>query len=93
MLADFHRSPYESYEGEPPKRKAVEEVKEEQYSPWPLADRENSHSIRTSESPLEPEGREIYNAEQLVPGQASYQPYRYTHNIYVIVLINHTKHC
>ncbi|XP_012685853.1 T-box transcription factor 16 [Clupea harengus] len=74
---DFHRSPYESYEGEPPKRKAVEEVKEEQYSPWPLADRENSHSIRTSESPLEPEGREIYNAEQLVPGQASYQPYRF----------------
>ncbi|XP_076126544.1 T-box transcription factor 16 [Alosa pseudoharengus] len=75
--ADFHRSPYEAYDGEPPKTKEVEGVKEERYSPWPVADRENSHSMRTSESPLGPEGRDIYNTEQLVPGQTSYPPYRF----------------
>ncbi|KAL2092681.1 hypothetical protein ACEWY4_012479 [Coilia grayii] len=74
---DFQRSPYEGYEVEPPKRKEVEGVKEERYSPWPGAERDNGQSLRTSESPLGPEGRDLYNAEQLVPGQASYQPYRF----------------
>lgn len=68
----------------------MEGVKDERYSPWQVAgDRENSHSLRTAESPLEPEGRDLYNAEQLVPGQASYQPYRYTD---ITVLLTRTFH-
>jgi len=79
---DFQRSPYEGYDGEPARRKELElevgvGVKEERYSPWPGADRDSGSSLRNSESPLGPEGRDMYNAEQLVPGQASYQPYRF----------------
>lgn len=72
---DFCRSSYEGYDGEEgdmPKRKEVDGVKEERYSPW-AADRE--HSVRT-ESPAGADPRDIYNTEQLVPAPASYQPYR-----------------
>ncbi|XP_063051968.1 T-box transcription factor 16 [Engraulis encrasicolus] len=77
---DFQGSPYEGYDGEPARRKELEVglgVKEERYSPWSAADRDSGSSLRNSESPLGPEGRDMYNAEQLVPGQASYQPYRF----------------
>uniref|UniRef100_A0A8C9ZHS4 T-box transcription factor 16 n=1 Tax=Sander lucioperca TaxID=283035 RepID=A0A8C9ZHS4_SANLU len=73
---DFCRSSYEGYDGEEgdmPKRKEVDGVKEERYSPW-AADRE--HSVRT-ESPAGADPRDIYNTEQLVPAPASYQPYRF----------------
>lgn len=72
---DFCRSSYEGYDGEEgdlPKRKEGDDVKEERYSPW-AADRE--HSVRT-ESPAGADPRDMYNAEQLVPAPASYQPYR-----------------
>lgn len=72
---DFHRSSYEGYEGEQadlPKRKEGE-VKEEGYSPWG-PEREHGHSVQT-DSP--PGSRDVYNAEQMVPGPASYQPYRF----------------
>ncbi|KAM3867926.1 T-box transcription factor 16 [Diretmus argenteus] len=72
---DFCRSSYDGYhgDGDAPKRKAVDAVKSERYSPW-AADRD--HSIRT-ESPTGPETRDVYNTEQLVPAPASYQPYRF----------------
>ncbi|XP_056232407.1 T-box transcription factor 16 [Seriola aureovittata] len=73
---DFCQSSYEGYdgeEGELPKRKEVDVVKEERYSPW-AAERE--HRVRT-ESPVGADVRDMYNAEQLVPAPASYQPYRF----------------
>lgn len=72
---DFCQSSYEGYdgeEGELPKRKEGDAVKEERYSPW-AAERE--HRVRT-ESPAGADTRDMYNAEQLVPAPASYQPYR-----------------
>lgn len=75
VLSDFCRSSYEGYDGEeaePPKRKEGDSVKEERYSPW-AADRD--HRVRT-ESPAGADPRDLYNAEQLVPAAASYQPYR-----------------
>ncbi|XP_073322821.1 T-box transcription factor 16 [Pagrus major] len=72
---DFCRSSYEGYDGEEadlPKRKEGDSVKEEGYSPW-AADRD--HRVRT-ESPAGADPRDMYNAEQLVPAPASYQPYR-----------------
>lgn len=75
VLSDFCRSSYESYdgdEGELPKRKEGDAVKEERYSPW-AAERE--HGVRT-ESPAGGDHRDVYNTEQLVPGPASYQTYR-----------------
>ncbi|XP_068422553.1 T-box transcription factor 16 [Clinocottus analis] len=73
---DFCQSPYEGYDGEegdPPKRKEAEGVKEERYTPW-AADRELR--VRT-ESPTGADPRDMYNTEQLVPAPASYQPYRF----------------
>lgn len=75
VFADFCRSSYEGYdgdEGDLPKRKEVDAVKEERYSPW-AAERE--HSV-TTDSPAGTDTRDMYNAEQLVPAPASYQPYR-----------------
>lgn len=75
VFSDFCRSSYEGYEGEEgdlPKRKEGEAVKEERYSPW-AAERE--HSVRT-DSPAGADPRDMYNTEQLVPAPASYQPYR-----------------
>uniref|UniRef100_A0AAY4DLQ1 T-box domain-containing protein n=1 Tax=Denticeps clupeoides TaxID=299321 RepID=A0AAY4DLQ1_9TELE len=73
---DFRRSPCEIYDAEQPKRKDEEVVKEERYSPWAASEREHNHNLHT-ESPLGPDTRDMYNSEQLVPGQASYQPYRF----------------
>uniref|UniRef100_A0A673C7T0 T-box transcription factor 16 n=1 Tax=Sphaeramia orbicularis TaxID=375764 RepID=A0A673C7T0_9TELE len=73
---DFCRTSYEGFDGDDgdlPKRKEANAVKEESYSPW-AADRE--HGVRT-ESPTETETRDMYNTEQLVPAPASYQPYRF----------------
>lgn len=75
VFTDFCRSSYEAYEGEEgdlPKRKEVDTVKEERYSPWAP---EREHSVRT-ESPAGTDTRDMYNTEQLVPAPASYQPYR-----------------
>ncbi|XP_076026843.1 T-box transcription factor 16 [Genypterus blacodes] len=75
-IPDFCRSSFEAYEGEEgdlPKRKEAEAVKEERYSPW-SAERENG--VRTA-SPPGTDTRDMYNTEQLVPGPASYQPYRF----------------
>lgn len=75
-LSDFCRSAYEAYDGEEgdmPKRKEAEGIKQERYSPW-AADRE--HGVRT-ESPPGADHRDVYNTEQLVPAPASYQPQRY----------------
>ncbi|XP_029534866.1 T-box transcription factor 16 [Oncorhynchus nerka] len=75
---DFPRSSFEGYEGEQaelPKTKEEEVVKEERYSPWG-PEREHGHHVRT-DSPPGPDAREMYNAEQLVPAPASYQPYRF----------------
>ncbi|XP_037337295.1 T-box transcription factor 16 isoform X1 [Pungitius pungitius] len=76
LLSDFCRSSYEGYDGEGgdlPKRKEVDGVKEQRYSPW-AADREPS--VRT-ESPAGTDPRDMYNTEQLVPAPAAYQPYRF----------------
>ncbi|XP_041084684.1 T-box-containing protein TBX6L-like [Polyodon spathula] len=75
---EFRRPYYEGYEDDEvgvPKPKEGCPVKDESYSPWG-AGQDPSHNIRT-ESPLGTETREIYNAEQLVPAPASYQPYRF----------------
>uniref|UniRef100_A0A665UC01 T-box-containing protein TBX6L-like n=1 Tax=Echeneis naucrates TaxID=173247 RepID=A0A665UC01_ECHNA len=74
--SDFCQSSYESYDGEEPelpKRKEAEPIKEERYSPW-TAEREQR--VRT-DSPPGTDARDMYNAEQLVPAPASYQPYRF----------------
>uniref|UniRef100_A0A8C2ZVZ6 T-box transcription factor 16 n=1 Tax=Cyclopterus lumpus TaxID=8103 RepID=A0A8C2ZVZ6_CYCLU len=63
---DFCRSSYEGYDGEegdPPKRKEADGVKEERYSPW-AADREPRGR---TESPTGADPRDVYNTEQLVP--------------------------
>uniref|UniRef100_A0A673CD68 T-box transcription factor 16 n=1 Tax=Sphaeramia orbicularis TaxID=375764 RepID=A0A673CD68_9TELE len=76
ILLNFCRTSYEGFDGDDgdlPKRKEANAVKEESYSPW-AADRE--HGVRT-ESPTETETRDMYNTEQLVPAPASYQPYRF----------------
>ncbi|XP_042344841.1 T-box transcription factor 16 [Plectropomus leopardus] len=73
---DFCRSSYEGYdreEGDLPKQKETDGVKEERYSPWTA---ERDHSVRT-ESPTGADPRDMYNTEQLVPAPASYQPYRF----------------
>lgn len=75
VLSDFCRSSYEGYdaeEGDLPKRKEGDAVKEERYSPWSA---EREHGVRT-ESPAGADPRDMYNTEQLVPAPASYQPYR-----------------
>ncbi|CAG5920754.1 unnamed protein product [Menidia menidia] len=72
---DFCPSAYDSYEGdevELPKGKDGEAVKEERYSPWGAGREQN---VRT-DSPAAVDGRDLYNAEQLVPAPPSYQPYR-----------------
>ncbi|XP_034068466.1 LOW QUALITY PROTEIN: T-box transcription factor 16 [Gymnodraco acuticeps] len=72
---DFCRSAYEAYDGEEgdmPKRKEAEGIKQERYSPW---DAEREHGVRT-ESPPGADHRDVYNTEQLVPAPASYQPQR-----------------
>ncbi|XP_029617779.1 T-box-containing protein TBX6L-like [Salmo trutta] len=77
-FSDIRRSSFEGYEGEQaelPKTKEEEVVKEERYSPWG-PEREHGHHVRT-DSPPGPDAREMYNAEQLVPAPASYQPYRF----------------
>ncbi|CAL1616311.1 unnamed protein product [Knipowitschia caucasica] len=62
---DFCRQSFEGFDGdEVDKRK--EPVKEKTYSPW-----------GRTESPNGTEARDMYNAEQLVPTPASYQPYRF----------------
>ncbi|XP_056273920.1 T-box transcription factor 16 [Pseudoliparis swirei] len=76
--ADFCRSSYEGYDGEggdPPKRKEADGVKEERYSPW-AAEREPGGRTG-SPAGADPDPRDVYNAEQLVPAPASYQPYRF----------------
>ncbi|KAG7489364.1 T-box-containing protein TBX6L-like [Solea senegalensis] len=73
---DFLHSSYEGYDGdeaELPKKKEVDDIKEERYSPW-TAERE--HRART-ESPAGADARDLYNAEQLVPAPASYPLYRF----------------
>ncbi|XP_040052036.1 T-box transcription factor 16 [Gasterosteus aculeatus] len=73
---DFCRSSYEGYDGDGgdlPKRKGADGAKEQRYSPW-TSDREPT--VRT-ESPAGTDPRDMYNAEQLVPAPASYQPYRF----------------
>ena len=52
--------------------KEEDDVKEERFSPWGA---EREQSVRT-DSPAGVETRDMYNAEQLVPAPASYQPYR-----------------
>uniref|UniRef100_A0A3Q2T609 T-box transcription factor 16 n=1 Tax=Fundulus heteroclitus TaxID=8078 RepID=A0A3Q2T609_FUNHE len=52
--------------------KIKDAVKEERYSPWGA---ERQQGVRT-DSPAEADARDIYNAEQLVPAPAAYQPYR-----------------
>ncbi|KAF7668326.1 hypothetical protein LDENG_00018510 [Lucifuga dentata] len=74
-LPDFCRSSCEGYKGEEgdlAKRKEVDAVKEERYSPWSA---EREHSVRT-ESPPGADSRDVYSSEQLVPAPASYQQYR-----------------
>ncbi|CAL8248581.1 unnamed protein product [Merluccius merluccius] len=78
---DFGRSSYEGYEAEESDlHKGKEEaamglavVKEERYSPWAT---EREAGGRT-ESPGGNAPGDMYNAEQLVPAPASYQPYRF----------------
>ncbi|XP_028313748.1 T-box transcription factor 16 [Gouania willdenowi] len=72
---DYYPSSFEGFDGEGdmPKKKEEDAVKNEQSSPW-RAERENS--ART-DSPAEAETRDLYNTEQLVPTPASYQPYRF----------------
>lgn len=68
---------YEGYEGERAElteRKEEEVVKEEHYSPWG-PEREHGHHGQT-DTPPGPGVRDMYNAEQLVPDPASYQPNR-----------------
>lgn len=75
VFPDFCQSSFEGYEaeeGDLPKSKEVDGIKDERYSPW-AAERE--HGVRT-ESPAGAETRDVYNTEQLVPAPASYQPYR-----------------
>uniref|UniRef100_A0A3Q3KV07 T-box transcription factor 16 n=1 Tax=Mastacembelus armatus TaxID=205130 RepID=A0A3Q3KV07_9TELE len=75
VLPHFCQSSYEGYareDGDLAKSKEVDAVKVERYSPW-VAERE--HSVRT-DSPAGADTRDMYNAEQLVPAPASYQPYR-----------------
>lgn len=75
MFSDFCQSSYESYdreEGEMPKQKEADGVKEERYSPWTA---ERDQSMRGG-SPSGGDHRDVYNTEQLVPAPASYQPYR-----------------
>ncbi|XP_051524665.1 T-box-containing protein TBX6L-like [Myxocyprinus asiaticus] len=53
------------------------EVKGERYSPWGGAcDRDTGHAVR-ADSPLGSDPRDVYSSEQLVPGQNTYQPYRF----------------
>uniref|UniRef100_A0A3Q2QKL2 T-box transcription factor 16 n=1 Tax=Fundulus heteroclitus TaxID=8078 RepID=A0A3Q2QKL2_FUNHE len=71
----YTQSSFDGYEGEEGhlvKRKAEDAVKEERYSPWGA---ERQQGVRT-DSPAEADARDIYNAEQLVPAPAAYQPYR-----------------
>ncbi|KAF3851016.1 hypothetical protein F7725_012788 [Dissostichus mawsoni] len=66
----FCRSAYEAYDGEEgdmPKRKEAEGIKQEHYSPGPQSG---------STSPPGADHRDVYNTEQLVPAPASYQPQR-----------------
>ncbi|CAL8347304.1 unnamed protein product [Lota lota] len=79
---DFSRSSYEGYEADEELLKGKEEeeaaigpaaVKEERYSPWAT---EREAGGRT-ESPVGNAPGDMYNAEQLVPAPASYQPYRF----------------
>ncbi|KAM6930796.1 T-box transcription factor 16 [Xenentodon cancila] len=72
---DFCQSTFDGYEGEDgdlPKRKEEDAVKEERFSPWGA---EREQSART-DSPAAVDTRDLYNTEQLVPAPASYQPYR-----------------
>ncbi|KAJ3604728.1 hypothetical protein NHX12_029467 [Muraenolepis orangiensis] len=78
---DFSRSSFEGYEaedGDLQKGPAAEpaSVKEERYSPW-AAEREAGGGGGRTESPGASGPGDMYNAEQLVPGPASYQPYRF----------------
>ncbi|XP_051951009.1 T-box transcription factor 16 [Xyrauchen texanus] len=53
------------------------EVKGEGYSPWGGAcDRDSGQALRV-DSPLGSDPQDIYSSEQLVPGQNTYQPYRF----------------
>ncbi|XP_069562875.1 T-box transcription factor 16 [Brachyistius frenatus] len=73
---DFCQSSFDGYDGEEgdqPKRKEEDGIKEERYSPWG-AERENGG--RTN-SPAGADTRDLYNTEQLVPTPASYQLYRF----------------
>ncbi|XP_061585811.1 T-box transcription factor 16 [Cololabis saira] len=72
---DFCQSTFDGYEGddgELPRRKEEDAVKDERFSPWGA---EREPSART-DSPAAVDTRDLYNAEQLVPAPASYQPYR-----------------
>ncbi|XP_037536513.1 T-box transcription factor 16 [Nematolebias whitei] len=73
--AGFCQSSYDGYdkdEGELPKRKDENAIKEERYSPWGA---EKQQGGRT-DSPAGVSTRDVYNTEQLVPAQGSYQPCR-----------------
>ncbi|XP_030643053.1 T-box transcription factor 16 [Chanos chanos] len=74
---DFQQSPHGALDREEVQRKEVEEVKGERYSPWGgESEREINHRLQ-SHSPLGPDARDAYGSEQLVPGQSTYQPYRF----------------
>lgn len=76
IFPDIQQSACEGLDDEHVGRKESE-VKAERYSPWGGAcDRDNSHALR-AESPLGSDPRDMYSSEQLVPGQNTYQPYRY----------------
>ncbi|NP_571133.1 T-box transcription factor 16 [Danio rerio] len=73
---DVQPSSCEALDDEHAGRKELE-VKAERYSPWGGAcDRDSGHALRP-ESPLGSDHRDVYSSEQLVPGQNTYQPYRF----------------
>uniref|UniRef100_A0A8C6SDN6 T-box transcription factor 16 n=1 Tax=Neogobius melanostomus TaxID=47308 RepID=A0A8C6SDN6_9GOBI len=75
LKIDFCRPSFEGFDGDGiDKRKEVDPVKEESYSPW-AAERE--HSV-TTESPNGTDARDMYNAEQMVPAPASYRFHEYS---------------
>lgn len=76
ISSDIQQSSCEGLDDEHVGRKESE-VKAERYSPWRgVSDRDNGHALR-AESPLSSDPRDMYSSEQLVPGQNTYQPYRY----------------
>nr|AAC25499.1 T-box containing protein [Danio rerio] len=73
---DVQPSSCEALDDEHAGRKELE-VKAERYSPWGGAcDRDSGHALRP-ESPLGSDHRDVFSSEQLVPGQNTYQPYRF----------------